>query len=64
LYRAARQPSFAISRLRHLVESGFPGTHEGELGCHEKGIRQDQDDNGNEAEEYRRRFCRFHTVKV
>jgi hypothetical protein len=62
LYRAARQPSFAISSLRHLVQSSLPGTHQRELGCHEKGIRQDQDDNRNEAQEYWRRFCRFHTV--
>ena len=64
LYRAARQPSFAISRLRHLVQASLPGPHQGKLGRHEEGVRQDQNHDGHEAQENRRRFWRFHTVKV
>ena len=44
LYRAAGQPSFAIPRPGHLVQPGAPRADQGELGRHEEGVGEHQDD--------------------
>jgi hypothetical protein len=46
LYRTARQPSFAVSRTRHLVQPGPPRSYQGEFGRDEKGVREDENDDG------------------
>ena len=50
LYRATRQPSFAVPCPRHLVEPGAPRADQGELRRHEEGVRQHQDDDRRETE--------------
>ena len=44
LYRAAGQPSFAIPGPGHLVQPGAPSADQCELGRHEEGVREHQDD--------------------
>ena len=55
LYRPPRKPSVAIPRGRQLIEAGAPRADQGELGRDEEGVRQNQDDDGREAEGDRRR---------
>ena len=61
LYGASCQPSFAIPRAGELVEPRAPRADQGELGRHEEGVREDQDDDRDKTEAYWRR-SRFHTV--
>jgi hypothetical protein len=61
LYRAAREPSFAIPRPGQLVEPGAPRPDQGKLGRHEEGVREDENDDRGETEADRRRAGCFHT---
>ena len=53
LYRAAGQPSFAIPRPGHLVQPRAPSADQRELGRHEEGVREHQDDDRDQSETYR-----------
>jgi hypothetical protein len=64
LYGSAGQPSFGISRGCHLIEASSPSAHQGEFGRDEEGVGENQNDNGHQAERYRRRLCRLHTFQV
>ena len=64
LYRAAREPSFAIPRPRQLIQPGAPRADQGELGRHEEGVREHQDDDRGKTETDRRGGGWFHTVQL